>query len=192
MRARILSVVAVTVVLIVGGATAAAAVTLEKARWHGTFDVTQTYLVDTLNPQNVGDKEQRVQVIKSTCAGTKVCGSVKFTRISGGGTEFTYTLRRIKPGTYKGSTTYQASWWCAEGDVKLYTWTGQVDETTIITAKAQRAGRVTKYKGTLRILYSPYEVTEDVPQECQDYFAGQGLEQGERPEIKLSQIGVRR
>ena len=187
-----MSLVAVTVVLILGGATNAAAVTLERARWHGTFDVTQTYLKYTLNPELVGEKEKRVHIITSRCRGTKACGSVKFARVLGSGAKVSYTLRRSRPGTYKGSTFLEGSWWCTIDGEQVHTWTGRVDENTILKAKAQRNGKVTKYKGTLRLQYPPYEITEDVPQECRDYFAGQGMQEGDRPEIKLALLGVRR
>ena len=192
MKTRIIGTVVAAAMLVIGVTTDANAVTLEKARWQGTFDVTQEYLVDELNPDAVGDTEERVHIIKSTCEGTKACGEVKFSRILGSGDKFTYKLKRTQPGRYQGSTSFEASWWCTINGETAYTWTGQADETLTLNAKAQKNGKVSKYRGTLQLLYPPYEITEDVPQECQDYFADQGFEEGHRPKVKLSLTGVLR
>jgi hypothetical protein len=188
---RITSVIAAATVLVAGAATSASAGPLEEARWQGTFDVTQTYKVDELNPDVVGESDKRVHTIKSTCSGTKACGKVKFSRVAGDGTKYTYALKRTEPGTYKGSDSYQTSWWCTKNGEKVYTWTGQGDETLTLKAKAEKSGKVSKYRGTLKILYPPY-TTEGVPQGCLDFFGGQGFEEGHRPVVKVSLVGVLR
>ena len=192
MKTRFISAMAAAVMLVVGVGADANAVTLEKARWHGTFDVTQTYLVDELNPDNVGEQEERVHVIKSSCAGSKACGTVKFSRVLANGDKVVYPLKRTEPGTYQGSNTMSGSWWCTIEGERAYTWSGEVDETLTLNAKAKSNGRVSRYRGTMQLLYPPYEITDEVPQECQDYFADQGFEEGHRPKIKLSLLGVLR
>ena len=192
MKTRIISALAAAALLTVGVSADASAVTLERARWQGTFDVKQTYLVNELNPETVGEQEERVHVIKSSCAGTKACGTVRFSRALANGDKVVYPLKRTDPGTYKGSNTMTGSWWCTIGDERVYTWSGEVDESLTLNAKAQRNGRVSKYRGTLQLLYPPYEISDEVPQVCQDYFADQGFEEGHRPEVKLSLAGVHR
>lgn len=188
MKNRITSAIAAATVLVAGAATSASAGPLEEARWQGTFDVTQTYKVNELTPEVVGESDKRVHNIKSTCSGTEACGKVKFSRVAGDGTKFAYSLKRTQPGTYKGSDSYETSWWCTIGGKKVYTWTGQGDETLSLKAKAATSGKVSEYRGTLKILYPPY-TTAGVPQDCQDFFGSQGFEEGHRPLIKVSLVG---
>src|SRR5262245_40236039 len=121
--AKLLATVGATA-LVVGLATNASAVSVEKARWQGTFDVTQTYKVHELNPEVEGTTEKRVHTVKSTCSGTNACAKARFTRVSGSGDKVAYSLKRTQPGTYEGSTSYETSWWRIINGDKAYTWTG--------------------------------------------------------------------
>lgn len=192
MKHRIITTLAAAALLVVGMTSDAHAVTVEKARWQGTFDVTQKYVFNDLNSDDIGVNVKRVHTVRSSCAGTKACATVKFTRVAGTGDKFTYPLDRVKPGVYKGHTSYENSWWCTiDGDV-VYTWTGTQDEYLTLKATDQRNGKVSKYKGTATLLNTPYVISEDVPQECQDYFASIGYEDGHRPTSKLAMTGVLR
>ena len=162
--------------------------TVKTARWAGTFDVTQTYQVNTLNPEDVGEKETRTHIIKSTCAGDKACAQVTVSRVLGSGAKVTYKMRRVRPGVYRGVKTYDATWFCTRGGTRVWETTGPLTDTLTLTGVAQRRGKITKYRGTLRLQYVKYVVDDSVPADCQDHFESLGLDDGERPEVKLGLV----
>lgn len=112
---------------------AQAAVTVKSARWSGTYDVVGTIRNHDINPDAEGAEESRTHVVRSTCAGSRACPTIRVTRTSGTDKRYAYTLTRTAPGTYKGTKSYQASWWCTRGGEQVWTKTGTMTDTLTLT-----------------------------------------------------------
>ena len=165
-----------------------------NGRLDGRFDMALTIDEDTLHPDEVGTAFERVWKFNSTCEGTRPCRTVKFTRISPGGSTSSWNLTKVAPGTWEGSVTYAAggSWWCTMNDEVVWRQTGKTTETVRAQVTRVRNGKARRIAVTASIVWPALTDADIQPEECADWVAGLGIELGESPVQRVSGTGTLR